>query len=236
MTFEKVKNALLSKKFLPLDIREKSVLQALKYQAYHEIRGLGNRFNQDLGRLQVEVDRKQRRKYEKIIKESAEETVVNRGSVKEMASLIGHKTGDWARDLDRIADFVLHNAHDHGRAYQILDMYKDDDPTGNKVKAYKHVFDQACSACVDLYLTNGVGSAPKQFTVAELLSNGSNVGRKRADWKPVVGSTHPWCRCELEALGVGDFEWDEEKKRFKKVLTGRAKEISEQVKVSIQID
>ena len=235
LTFAKVKRALRTKSFLPLDTRELAVLDSMKYQAYHEIRGLGNKLNQDLGRMQVEVDKKQRAKYEKVIRDAAEETVVNRGSVKDMASLIGHKTGDWARDLDRIADYVLHDAHDHGRAVQIKKMSKDDDPTGEQVKCYKYVLDQACKTCVDLYLTDGVGSAPKQFFVDELLANGSNIGRKKADWKPVVGSTHPWCRCEMESLGVGSFTFDAKRNRFKKKLNARAQEISDQTKVTITI-
>lgn len=236
LTFQKIKTSLQSNKFLPLDYREKKALESLKFQAYHEIRGLGNRFNSDLNRILIEVDKKQRAEYEKVIQDAATKTIKDRGSVKYMSSLIGHKTGDWARDLDRISDFILHNAHDTGRAYQIKDTYKDSDPTGDKVMCYKMVFDQACQSCVKIYLTNGEGSAPRIFSVNELIANGTNIGRKKDDWKPVIGSTHPYCRCEMEALGVGEFEWDDKKQMFKMILNKRAKEISKQIKVKLSID
>lgn len=193
MSFDQLKTHLRSKQFLPLDFREQQALQTLKYQAYHEIRGLGNRITSDLQRIMVEVDRAQRADYEKVIREAAEKTIVDRGSVKMMASEIGERTGDWARDLDRISDFVLHNAHDYGRAMQI--RRDEEDPKNPKVKAkvYKHVFDQACPYCVKLYLTDGPGTQPRVFTIDQLLSNGTNIGRKQQDWKPVIGATHPWC-------------------------------------------
>ena len=173
------------------------------------------------------MDKRQRAEYEKVIQGAAKETVVNRGSVKMMSSLIGHKTGDWAKDLDRISDFILHNAHDMGRAMQIKRAH------GVNAQVYKHVFDQACETCVKLYLTNGLGSQPKVFKIDTLIANGSNIGRKKHDWKPVIGSTHPWCRCELESLPVGEWEWDNINKRFKMKLTDKEKVIRQKIRLRI---
>lgn len=50
-----------------------------------------------------------------------------------------------------------------------------------------------CQWCGKFY---GV-KEPKLFTLAELQANGSNYGKPKSEWKPVVGATHPKCRCEL---------------------------------------
>jgi len=100
MSFYELKRHLRSNSFLPLDFREKKVLESLEFQAYNEIRGLGNRISNDFKRILVETDKRQRVEFEKVIRGAAKETVIKRGTVKMMSSLIGHKTKDWARDLD----------------------------------------------------------------------------------------------------------------------------------------
>lgn len=84
---------------------------------------------------------------------------------------------------------------------------------GTEAKVYKTVYELACRHCIRLYLTNGIGSQPILFTVAELVANGSNIGRKVADWKAVVESTHPFCRCNLSYVMDG-YKWNKEKKDF----------------------
>lgn len=50
-----------------------------------------------------------------------------------------------------------------------------------------------CPDCVRLHLTAGPGSPPRIFKLSELQANGTNVGKKRAAWKAVIGPVHPWC-------------------------------------------
>ena len=71
----------------------------------------------------------------------------------------------------------------------------------------------ACRHCIRLYLTQGMGSQPKIYTLKQFLENGSNIGRKVDDWKAVLESTHPWCRCNLQYVPEGTI-WNEEKKMF----------------------
>ena len=223
MSEYELKRYIKAKKFLPMDAREKEVLRSLEHQAYHEIKGLGLRIKQDINRAIIEQDVIKREKYEGVIKNSAKETIINRESVKDMTRRIGEQTGDWARDLDRISDYILHEAHDTGRAMEVKKMY------GKKAKVYKHVFNQAGAQCVKLYLTNGQGSEPRIYTVDELMRNGSNIGRKTKDWKPVIGATHPWCRCELEYIPEG-YEWNEKKNSYEIKATKEIEDIRKLIK------
>ena len=50
----------------------------------------------------------------------------------------------------------------------------------------------ACKECISAYLTAGFGSKPKVFKLSDLLSNGTNVGRKQKDLKPILGPHHPY--------------------------------------------
>lgn len=67
------------------------------------------------------------------------------------------------------------------------------DPT--KIKVYKKVINDGslCDWCARFY---GVRE-PKIYTLAELQANGSNFSKPKSAWKPIIGATHPRCRCEL---------------------------------------
>lgn len=191
LNYDQFKKFVSSGKFLPLTNSEEAALTALKTQAYNDIKGLGNKISQDFTQLLIESDKVQRLKYEKIIQEEAEQTVLNRETVSELSSRLGHKTKDWTRDFDRIADFILHSAFDNGKAQHILKEQ------GENAEVYKSVYKGACKHCVEAYLTNGLGSEPKIFKLIELINNGTNIGKKTDEWLPVIGPHHPWCRCEL---------------------------------------
>lgn len=227
LDYEQFKKFVKNKQFMPLDAREMRALQTLETQAYNEIKGLGNKIKTGMSNITVEADKKLRKQYEATIKDKAKEAVLNRKGIKELSSDIGHAMGDWSRDLDRMSDYILHEAHDQGRAYGIMRHTGNSDP-----KVWKRVLDQACAHCTRLYLTGGPGTEPKIFKLSELLSNGNNIGVKAANWKPVIGPTHPWCRCQLEYYEEGA-EWDASRSTFVftgKQLTGRAKSIYDKLK------
>lgn len=82
----------------------------------------------------------------------------------------------------------------------------------------KSIWTGNCRHCIRLYLTGGIGSQPKIFKISDLIANGDNIGVKVNDWKPVVSSTHPHCRCTLRSLPIG-YKWDEEKEQFARPTT-----------------
>lgn len=73
-----------------------------------------------------------------------------------------------------------------------------------EIKVYKRVINDGklCGWCSSFY-TNKDGS-PKIYTMQELAANGTNDGRPKSEWKPVLGSTHPRCRCQLHYLNPRD--------------------------------
>ena len=207
LTYNDFKKFINSGNFIPLTSAEQSALMAVKQHMYADIKGLGNRIAQDFSRTIIEASLKQRAKYEQVIKKTATKAIQNRWSVNQMASELGHKTGDWARDFDRISDYVMHSAYQQGIASQLLKQY------GEDVKVFFSVFERACKHCVATYLTDEVGSEPKQFKLVDVIANGNNIGVKAADYKPSVDPLHPYCRCTMHNVPENGV-WDAEKKQF----------------------
>lgn len=67
-----------------------------------------------------------------------------------------------------------------------------------KVEVYKRVINDAslCPWCSSFY-TEADGQ-PKIYELSELQANGTNEGKPKSAWLPVVGATHPRCRCQLQ--------------------------------------
>lgn len=189
LSFQKFKKFLTEGKFLPATSIEKNALKSVELQTYQDIKGLGNKISRDLSHTLIEVDRRQRAKYLNIIKEETRRAIEERESLSELSSELANKTQDWSRDWDRIADYNLHLAFSTGKAEELLKKY------GSEAKVYFEVLPTACKECRRLYL-NGDGT-PKIFSLREILNNGTNIGRKTKDWKPVINSVHPYCRCEM---------------------------------------
>lgn len=228
LKYDQFKRFISDGKVIPLNSAERSQLQALKYQAYSDIKGLGNKMSQDFNQVYVEKDQEQRAQYEKIIESAAKKTIANRKSVNSMVSELGSRTGDWSRDFGRISDFVLHSAFDNGRATTIRNEH------GGEALVYKDVYPGACKSCIQKYLTAGIGSKPKIFKLATLVANGSNVGKKRDNWEPVIGPLHPWCRCTLEHVPRG-YDWDDETKSFSKPKQDFERKVQRRSKIQVQV-
>ena len=214
LTFRELLSIISSGKFVPLSAVELGAIESTKNILYNEIKGLGNKIKGDFSRVLIEADAKQRLRTEKLIEEKTKETILDRKSISWLASQLGEKTGDWARDFDRIADYNMHYAFNNGAVYEMLKGGK----KAKEVEVYFDVFDSACPHCIELYLMNGLGSEPKIFKLDEILNNGTNIGRKAKDWKATVPPIHPWCRCQIREKPENSI-WDKNKRRWKIIRT-----------------
>jgi hypothetical protein len=192
--------------FQPLTPFEEVQYMLARQATYGHLKNLEHRMRTD-----VETDIMtviSRSEYEGIIKEEIEIGIRDRKSLASIISDIGHRTTDWTKDLGRIVDTEMNNIFQRGRAVRISEVNRGKDPL-----VYKDVFEGACRHCIHLYLTSGLGSAPRVFHLSELMANGTNIGRKVQDWKPTIGGVHPWCRCNLRH--IDDYTvWDKKTKTF----------------------
>lgn len=198
LTYPKFKEMLNTGTFVPLNKKEKGALLNLKHQTYSDIKNLTSKMRTGVREKLVFADKlKNEVKHSKTVTDAAKKTIEHRRGVTYMVSELGDLTKQWDKDLGRIADYVLHSAFDEGRAAGF------EKKNGVEAVVYKDVYPGACAHCIKAYLEGGIGSTPKLFSLSDLKANGTNIGRKAADWKPVVGPLHPWCRCTLEATPFG---------------------------------
>ena len=214
-----------SGKYFPLTKTEKFQLDIAKRKSYSHLKGLANKSKAYMSDIVLDHERKLREKYEEVIHDEIERGVLDRKAIGSVISEIGHKMEDWQRDWGRIVETEMNNIYQEGKAQSIVDKY------GEDAQVYKDVYPKACRHCISLYLTGGIGSQPKLFTIEELINNGDNLNKKVADWKAVVGSTHPFCRCDLRRLPKG-YKWNEETQRFE-LDKGSVEDLSYKGKVKI---
>jgi len=126
-----------------------------------------------------------------LIRDKVAENISGRETWRKAGSDIGHASGDWSRDMGRIGATEKQRAMQEGAVAGLKARRK---KPGKSIRVAKQPTPDACPDCKRLHLDGGV---PIIFPLSLLEANGTNVGRKRASWKAVVGPVHPWCACEL---------------------------------------
>lgn len=192
--------------YISLTSNEQAQLSISKKKTYNHLKGLANKSKTYMSDLILNDERKTRTEYEKVIHDEIERGVLDRKSIQSIVSNIGHKLEDWSRDWGRIVETEMNSIFQEGKSNYWIEEDKD-------TLVFKTVYDGACRHCIDLYLTNGIGSQPIIFRLSSLIENGDNLNRRVSEWRAVVGSTHPFCRCNLQKLPK-DYKWNDESKRF----------------------
>ena len=162
------------------------------------IRGLGARFADEASAIFFEEwngeellntpDPVRRDQMLQVIREEVGTAVLTKDSAQEVARRIRQRSGDLARNFERIAETELQAVHNEGQILQAVEI------DGENAKVARIPETTACQYCLNAFL-NAEGK-PLVFNVTELIANGSNVGRKRRDWKPTCYPMHPNCRCD----------------------------------------
>jgi len=204
LSFPEFKSMLVQGKHIPLSPKEQKTLDSVKYQSLSDIQSFKGKIFSDINGIVAKENTEQPEAYQEVIRGTVTEGLKDRVSVKKIISNLGHKTGDWSRDFSKIVEYISHSALNEGRASML---------ERKESKAYFIVQPGACKHCNKHYLTGGEGSVPKLFTIEQLKSNGSNIGRKVAQWKPTIHSLHPYCRCLLTEYVEG-YVWSDDKQLF----------------------
>lgn len=180
---------------VPLGPVERRAIQSARNSAGQYCRGLGNRVDEQMRTIAINADDVQAAAFRGKIQDATAEAVARRSSISHLRSEIGHASGDWARDLERIAETELHNAHENGIAGYI------EKESGTEAAVAKLPNPGACKDCARLYTTDG--TTPRTFPLAELRANGTNSGKKKAAWLPTIEAAHPRCMCTLVSVPDG---------------------------------
>jgi len=171
------------------------------------IRGLGARFADEASAIMFEEwngaqilstpDPIRRAEMLDVIREEVGAAVLTKDTAKEVARRIRQRSGDLARNFDRIAETELQAVHNEGQVMQAVEI------DGDAARVARIPESGACGYCKEAFL--GPDGLPKIFSVLELITNGANVGRKRRAWLPSAYPMHPNCRCDTIPVGPNQF-------------------------------
>jgi hypothetical protein len=155
--------------------------------------GLGNRWSTGMDRVIINADQELAEKMRETIQDTTASAIQRRRSLGSLRSDFRQITKDWSRDWDRIAHTEVHQAHQDAFMESTLERQ------GPEAMMAKIPDPDACDTCKGLYLDpDGKPLIKPASWWAE--QGATNFGRKKKDWKPVTGTAHPWCRCELQRV------------------------------------
>jgi hypothetical protein len=183
MSYDQFK-AHVRKNPIPLSEIEKDAITYAQQHAGQYCRGLGNRVDVQTGQVAIEADAELRREMRDKIMTATEEAVAKRKTLKQLKSDLGWATQDWTRDWERIANTEQQFAMQQGQKDYIAEEW------GPDADVVCLIMPDRCPDCEEHYTEGGM---PKIFKLSELEGNGTNVGKKRAAWLPVIPPMHPHC-------------------------------------------
>lgn len=197
ITFRQLRSALASQS-IPLSSAEKAAIQAAEMSAGQYITGLGNRVAGQIAArvLDAVPGPTQAETYVGQVRDVVANAVRDRKTLKQIKSDLGWSTGDWTRDLERVANTELSHAMSVGTAQKAVRDF------GPAVRVAKLHAPRCCKHCKRLYCVDK-SDIPRVFLLTELEGNGTNVGRRASEWLPTLGPLHPHCRCVVQAIPPG---------------------------------
>ncbi len=211
LTYDQLYKYIQSGAYIPLNKREQATIASIKMQSMADIRANGGRIFQDINGVVNNELYTARANQEEFLREQIAHGTASRESRRTIARKIARLSGDWSRDFRKSVQYISHTALNEGRAAMVHRRHGDNE----KGRVYFLVQPTACNSCKRAYLS---GNEPKLFTLRELEANGSNIGRKQADWLPTLGAMHPNCRCMVQEHIEGQvwngsrYVWPEGKK------------------------
>lgn len=105
-------------------------------------------------------------------------------------------TGDYLRDWRRVAQTEMWGAKCQGEVDSIMEGHSAMSSAKGDTLVYVRPAPTACNKCRQLYLEPD-GVTPRVFRMSDLLANGTNHGRRQADWVATIPPLHPNCMCVL---------------------------------------
>ena len=208
---------------IPLSDEERASAAHANLRAAEHLRGLGNKVGATIGSKLIEADaelgakmrstvndvlashygdedatKRMQQRAKELGKDEGFLDGAFRSTLKRVESDLGHATGDWSRDWTRVVQTEAERAAQEGLqdrwvTTEAAAAEKEERPV-DRIVAYKIPRPDACKHCVALHLEGGF---PRLFFLDEMSANGTNVGRKAADWRVTVGPVHPYCACQL---------------------------------------
>lgn len=187
---------------IPLSRPEAYAVARAQARAARYCRGLANRIAEGTEDVIVQAAEEDRAAAGAAIQTEVAEGIRWRETTGQIKTRIGRATGDWTRDLGRIAATEVNNAIQDGKGAAIAEEHGDD------ALVCKRPNPSACPACLEFYLDR-LGN-PRIYRLSELAGQTNardpaspHKARRRKSWVPTLESLHPWCHCTTLHVPTG---------------------------------
>ncbi len=190
-----------------LSARDQSTIRDVTEHMVSHVNGMTLDLQRRFQKTLADADRHVRRLRDHAVAKITSEGAARREGVRDVAAKLRQATQDLRRDWTIFAATEMNNWIQEGKASAIRERSNEKDPL-----IYKRPRPDACPYCKILYL-EADGKTPRIFRLSDLVANGTNHGRKAnrpvltgsaaTEWRPVLDSVHPFCRCTLQELVAG---------------------------------
>lgn len=168
-------------------------------------RGLGNRVGDDLeaaiaevwegDTISEEIRPLLRTKRVEQIREAVSGALATHRDPRKLASDLGHATGNWSHNWERVAKTELQDVLNEGTAISAVQHL------GIEAQIARIPESDACEDCLRLFLD--ADGYPTVWKVSDLAAQGNNVGKPRAQWVATIRTVHPHCQCGTVTVPAG---------------------------------
>ena len=172
----------------PMDVRQGAISFLERQMQRYSEKAVTNLTTDIVGTLEAHIHPEFEQKEGAAIYEALKDPKLFKQNLR---SLLNDKVEQWeyrwrtvvTTELSRASNFgamdaIIHN--NHGQDPAQITVFK----SGNKPG------EGSCETCSKLwYLPDGV--TPKTYKLSELMANGSNHGKKKAEWMATIDNTHP---------------------------------------------
>jgi len=144
-----------------------------------------------------QVDPEKRAESLQTIEDLTAEAVISHRDSGQLATELARAHNDWTHNWERIARTELQGAYNDGQLLAGIENY------GPEARIARFPETGACSYCRAHFLD--AAGRPRVFPIQESMDNGTNVGKRRAEWVPTIWPMHPNCRCDTISVPPGMF-------------------------------
>ena len=199
-------NAYLRAHRVELTPQDREAVTVLRRSFRHYMAANAQAYQAKLGAAIVKADKQLTRRAAQVTLQGQAMELERRKAVATIAKDLSTITMQQLGNVDIVTSTEANNAFQDGRAREILRNSAAEGVEDPLV--FKRPRIDCCPECATAYLEED-GKTPKVFRLSELMANGSNVGKSRADRVAVLDSFHPWCSCVTHRLLSG-FTFDAE--------------------------
>lgn len=199
MSEEDVKKLMRTLKLTP---SQKHSVEYSKIKAQQSIDSITQRLTSNIITMAVQSDLNMQEAIKQVVPTAMENDTPRYKVIQQLREV----TGDTERDWHRVAHTEMFDAKLQGEAEAIINNESPFSSKGEDTLVFKRPAKNCCNKCRQLYL-EADGITPKVFKLSELMANGTNYGKKQADWVATLGVLHPNCMCVLNVMPP-DTEFD----------------------------